>query len=51
MHLLCEICWVPLLKTPDSLRIVAGDVLYKRELLEPFMNLTKDLLSFSQSAK
>ncbi len=36
---------------PDSLRIVAGDVLYKRELLEPFMNVTKGLLQFSPGCK
>mgnify|MGYP001165317943 CR=1 FL=1 len=38
-------------ETPDSLRIVAGDVLYKRELLEPFMNVAKKLLHFSAKSK
>lgn len=35
----------------DSLRIVAGDVLYKRELLEPFMNTTKTLLSYNKGCQ
>lgn len=35
------------MKATTSLRIVAGDVLYKRILIEPFMNAVKCLLSSS----
>ncbi len=35
----------------EIFRIVAGDVLYKRELLEPFMNTTKVLLQYFHNSK